>query len=321
MLKYFFLVYLFIQTCFIQAQQNWVRMDSVYAPLPASMEVWRSTESVGGKPSIVYLIRAKLSDAGLLFTADTSFKRRLTPRQFFEKNKAPLLVVNTSFFSFSTHQNLNVLIQNGVQLAYQVHSIPGKGRDTLTWRHPLGSALGITKNRVADVAWIFTDSISKYPLAVQAPVKPHQDSQSVLSKMAFLSMLQPANKPRPWKMNTAVGGGPVLVQGGAIAISNEEEMKFAGRAIDDRHPRTAMGYTRDGWLLILVAEGRHPGKAEGLTLRQTAQLLIDWNCLEGLNLDGGGSSSLLVNGKPTITPSDKEGERAVPGVFLIKSNY
>jgi exopolysaccharide biosynthesis protein len=71
-------------------------------------------------------------------------------------------------------------------------------------------------------------------------------------------------------------------------------------------------------LLVLVAEGRHLGKAEGLTLKQTAQLLIDWGCVEGLNLDGGGSSSLLINGKSTITPSDKEGERAVPGVFMIK---
>lgn len=321
MLRFFSILLLLLVYSFISvAQQYWVRVDSLFAPLSKSIEVWKSTSSVGGKPSIVYIVRAKLAATDLQFTADTSYRRRLTPRQFYEKNQAPILVVNASFFSFTTHQNLNLLIQNGVQCAFNIHSIAGKGRDTLTWKHPLGSAIGISKNRKADVAWTFTDSLKRYPLAVQNPAKPMRDSQPIFSEKSFTSMLQKDNKPRPWKMHTAVGGGPVLVQNGKIAIANEEEMKFAGRAIDDRHPRTAMGYTKDGWLLVLVAEGRHPGVAEGLTLKQTAQLLVDWNCLEGLNLDGGGSSALLLNGKSTITPSDKEGERAVPGVFIIKRN-
>jgi len=86
-----------------------------------------------------------------------------------------------------------------------------------------------------------------------------------------------------------------------------------------KHPRTAMGYTRDHKLIILVIEGRHPRTAEGATLTQEAQLLKDLGCVEALNLDGGGSSCMLVNGKPTIQVSDKEGQRPVPAVFLIKS--
>jgi exopolysaccharide biosynthesis protein len=80
-----------------------------------------------------------------------------------------------------------------------------------------------------------------------------------------------------------------------------------------------MGYTANGELIVLVVEGRFPGKAEGLTLTQTALLLQQIGCVEALNLDGGGSSCMLINGKETIRPSDKEGQRAVPGVFMIKS--
>jgi exopolysaccharide biosynthesis protein len=40
-------------------------------------------------------------------------------------------------------------------------------------------------------------------------------------------------------------------------------------------------------------------------------------CVEALNLDGGGSSCLLINGKETIKPCDKEGQRPVPAVFLV----
>jgi exopolysaccharide biosynthesis protein len=118
-------------------------------------------------------------------------------------------------------------------------------------------------------------------------------------------------------MQTAIGGGPVLLQNGEIQISNNEELKFAGKAIHDRHPRTAIGYTKDHKLILLVIEGRNP-EAHGATLAEEAQILKDLGCVEGLNLDGGGSSCLLVNGKETIKPSDKT-QRAVPAVFIIQT--
>ena len=93
---------------------------------------------------------------------------------------------------------------------------------------------------------------------------------------------------------------------------------FVGGELD-KHPRTAMGYTADGKLIILVIEGRFPGVAEGATLEQEAKILLDLGCYEALNLDGGGSSCMLVNGKETIKPSDKEGQRPVPGVFMIRA--
>jgi exopolysaccharide biosynthesis protein len=80
-----------------------------------------------------------------------------------------------------------------------------------------------------------------------------------------------------------------------------------------------MGYTSDGKLIIMCIQGRFPTKAEGANLTQEAQLLKDLGCTEALNLDGGGSSCLLVNGKPTMQVSDKEGQRPVPAVFMIKA--
>ena len=80
-----------------------------------------------------------------------------------------------------------------------------------------------------------------------------------------------------------------------------------------------MGYTADGQLIFLAIEGRSPGKAEGATLTQAAQMLQQIGCIEALNLDGGGSSCLLITGKQTIKPSAKEGQRGVPAVFVIKN--
>jgi exopolysaccharide biosynthesis protein len=109
----------------------------------------------------------------------------------------------------------------------------------------------------------------------------------------------------------------MLVQDGKIRITNNEEVMFTGKAIDDRHPRTVIGYTRDQKLIILAVEGRNKGVAEGATLTQLAEIMISLGCVEALNLDGGGSSCLLVNGRETIKPSDKTGQRPVPAVLLI----
>lgn len=118
-------------------------------------------------------------------------------------------------------------------------------------------------------------------------------------------------------METAIGGGPVLVQNGGISISNNEEMMFAGMGLYDKHPRTAIGYTQSGKLILLVIEGRNP-HAKGADLEQEAKILKDIGCWEAMNLDGGGSSCMLVNGKQTIKPSDISGQRAVPAVFIIR---
>ena len=293
------------------AQWNWQQMDTAYGELPASMHVYRTQDPVSGKPNVAFYVVADLQDSRLDFRSDTSYKRRLTPFQFQEKLQAPYLVVNTSFFSFTTHQNLNMMMDRGVMTAYNVHSIPAKGKDSLKFRHPLVATLGITSNRKVDVAWTFTDSSASLPWASQSP-KPFLMNES--TRFSKSDVAVPLKK---WKMQTAVSGGPVLVQEGKEQITNNEEWKFAGKAIDDRHPRTAMGYTADGKLIILVIEGRFPGKAEGATLTQTAEMLISLGCVEGLNLDGGGSSCMLVNGKQTIRPSDKEGQRAIPGIFYI----
>jgi hypothetical protein len=310
-MRFLLLVAGFIFLVFKGATQvRWTLVDSLYQPLPDGMHIYRTEDPVEGKPNIAYYVSAKLKDRSLHFLADTTTGRRLTPLGFYQKNEQPLLVVNTSFFSFSTHQNLNLVMNDGKILAYHVHDLAGKGVDTLTWRHPLGSAIGIFKNHTADISWQFTDSNLRYPLALQKPLTPFKDRTKGYTANSFFKA---ATDYQP------VGGGPVLLQEGKISVANNEELKFAGKAISDKHPRTAMGYTATGELIILAVQGRFPGKAEGLSLTQTALLLQEIGCVEALNLDGGGSSCLLVNGKETITPSDKEGQRAVPGVFMIKA--
>lgn len=307
------------------AQLKWVNVDSVYQPLPSSVHVYFTDSPVDtGKFRAYYLI-ADLKDKNLEFTVDTARDRRLTPSIFYERNGKALLVVNCTFFSFATNQNLNVVIKNGKLVGYNIHTINGRGKDTFTYRHPFGSAIGISKRYKADVTWLYTDSVLQHPYKLIVEPFLLKDSMLILDMKPRIKdqkrfrIIQGGYSPifAKWKVQTAVGGGPVLLQEGEIRITNNEELKFAGKAINDKHPRTGMGYTKDGKLIILVIEGRNKN-AGGATLTQEAQIFKDLGCWEALNLDGGGSSCMLINGKKTIKVSDAAGQRAVPAVFIIK---
>jgi len=296
------------------AQWRWKNADDAFQPLPSSVHVYRTDDSTEGKPNIAYYVSVDLSDKQRQITTQVGNGKRYTPAQYFEQEGNPLLVMNCTFFEFVHNSNQNMVVRNGKMLAYQVHSIAGKGKDTLTYRHAFGSAIGIDNKRRADIAWLYTDSASGSPYASQEPLNSFRDSVKKHSKKEMLAK----GHFSKWKMQAATGGGPVLVQDGQIRITNNEELKFGGKGINDKHPRSAMGYTPDGKLIFLVVEGRFPGKAEGATLTQEARMLQQIGCHEAMNLDGGGSSCLLINGKQTITPSDKEGQRAVPAVMIVK---
>ena len=316
---------LFVFSAAAQTPLNWQNVTAQFGSLPPSVTVHKTTTQLDGMPNIAFYVKAKLTDKNLAFDADTTKGRRLTPQQFYAKNGQPLVVVNTTFFSFSTNQNLNAVVKDGKLVAYNVTTVANRGKDTLTYTHLFGSAIGITKKRKADVAWLYTDSSKKKAYAIQLPMQAIKDSVAHYSMDEMIQRTRLVKGHRgdvqplleKWKMETAVGGGPVLVQQGAVKITNNEERKFAGKAIADKHPRTAMGYTADGYLIILAVEGRNKGVAEGASLTQLAKMLLELGCVEALNLDGGGSSCLLVNGKETIAPSDKV-QRAVPAVLIIQ---
>lgn len=318
-------VFLFLSTSGA-AQVRWINVDEEYNPLPKNFHIYKTTDSLDATPFIAYYAVMNLKEKELKFLTDTSVGRRLTPHQFYIKNKQPTLVINGTFFNFEKNQNLNLVINKGRLLSYNVHTMPGKGKDSLTYFHPLGSAIGISKKRKADVAWLYTDSSKNYALASQYAFPSQQDSLKTFDPSRNTNEKTTAygvkNKYqvsyfKKWKMNTAIGGGPVLVQNGEKKITNNEERKFGGAAINDKHPRTVIGYTADGRLIVMVIQGRSLD-AGGASLTQAARLMVSLGCVEALNLDGGGSSCMLINGKPTIQVSDKEGQRAVPAVFIVK---
>lgn len=105
-----------------------------------------------------------------------------------------------------------------------------------------------------------------------------------------------AGGPRRFEFDTAlsfpaklsVGGRPVLLRDGVrMALDPRDTM------VTRRHPRTLLGWTRTGDLLLVTIDGRRPGYSNGATLAEATDLLLELGAVDGVNLDGGGSSTFV----------------------------
>jgi hypothetical protein len=122
----------------------------------------------------------------------------------------------------------------------------------------------------------------------------------------------------PWsRAEDVLGAGPQLLKDGRVEITSERE-RMSVSLSTERHPRTAIGTTGDGRVLLVVVDGRQPGWSDGMLLEELAQLLRELGAVNGINLDGGGSSTMVVQGKVVNRPSDAAGERPVSDAILIK---
>lgn len=113
-----------------------------------------------------------------------------------------------------------------------------------------------------------------------------------------------------------VGAGPMIVSGGRVDITAERE-KMAPTFSTTRHPRTAIASLADGRALMVVVDGRQPASV-GMSLDELARLLVELGAVEGMNLDGGGSTAMVVMGTVVNHPSDLTGERPVSDAILVQ---
>ncbi|HAI52891.1 MAG: phosphodiester glycosidase family protein [Limnochordia bacterium] len=112
-----------------------------------------------------------------------------------------------------------------------------------------------------------------------------------------------------------IGGGPRLVRAGVLDITGEEEA-FKDDILKGRAPRTAIGITADDKLLLVTVNGRQPNVSVGMTLDELGNLLIELGALEAMNLDGGGSTTMVIRNLVLNLPSDGK-ERAVSNAIVV----
>jgi hypothetical protein len=111
-----------------------------------------------------------------------------------------------------------------------------------------------------------------------------------------------------------IGGMPVLVQDGHVVA----EECFT--SICHRNPRTAVGWTANGRVLLVVIDGRQASWSAGVTLVTLAQIMRDLGAVDAINLDGGGATTMVVRGDVVNRPSDGFQRHVTTAVLVLPGN-
>ena len=119
------------------------------------------------------------------------------------------------------------------------------------------------------------------------------------------------------KVTQAVGAGPCLVKNGEIYMTTLGE-EFGSDVAGGRAPRTALGITKDGKALLVVVDGRSRSSV-GYTLLELARFMLEQGAVEAMNLDGGGSSQMIIGSQIVNTPSDGRERRLGAGIAVVKT--
>ncbi len=132
-----------------------------------------------------------------------------------------------------------------------------------------------------------------------------------------IEAMQPGDRVRlSWsvgwpKVLDSVGGMPRLVDDGR-SVAPRCRSSFCRR-----NPRTGIGVTSGGTLLLVVVDGRSR-RSVGMTLRRFGRTFLDLGAVEAVNLDGGGSSVMWIRGRGIVnSPSDPGGERSVVNALMV----
>jgi len=142
-------------------------------------------------------------------------------------------------------------------------------------------------------------------LAVSAPVGA--------IPVVDLAMRYGSRLLRPGAYGAVVGGGPRLLKRGRLKVRTGPEGFSAAFAA--RNPRTLAGVARDGDVLLVTVDGRQR-RSVGVTLVEAARVMRALGTRNALNLDGGGSSAMVVGGRVVNRPSDGA-ERAVSDAIVV----
>jgi hypothetical protein len=118
----------------------------------------------------------------------------------------------------------------------------------------------------------------------------------------------------PARVRELVGGYPMLLRDGKHVFENTKAI-LSGFSVT-QHPRTAVATLADGSLLIIAVDGRSEA-SKGMSLTQLTDFLVSLGAVNALNLDGGGSTVMVVADSIVNHPSDKEGERAVANALVV----
>ena len=288
---------------------DWEKDNILSLDFPKSAAVYQNKSVLNGHSFKGTAFVFNLADTNLVISTALN-TNRLTPTNWLTNEKGNVLaVINGGYFDLTNGQSYSLVVNENKMLSANVKALTRSFNGINTSYYPTRCAFGLT-NRIPSCEWIYNVAgTTNYAYPTPSPNALNTAPQAKPSEIF------PANSS-VWSPQTAIGGSPMLLKKGNIMISDVEELidinNKTGRS------RSAIGFTAKNRVVILAIEKNATTGNLGVSLSEMAQLLKDMGCTDAINLDGGGSTCLLVNnGKVTNQPEGNT-QRAVSSVIFVK---
>ena len=301
---------IFISSCarngksFSIINMTWEIVESTTPNFPAGIKIMKGRNDELPINAWAAIIDPRDPDVDLNVIVSEDLDRRETLTQF-SQNKKARVVVNGGYFLIdkTPTEHVGLLYVNNRTVAPATRSVLRNNKRYFTAR----GALGFLDDGGIDIAWVTSRNDSLFNFSEPVKNQPEEPVDSF-----------DFSKAETWEVDDAIHAGPVLMHDGKIRVTSNEEV-FFGSTIPDIHPRTAAGYRNSGELVLLVVDGRQVD-SRGVDLQELAILMRDLGCVEAINLDGGGSSGMVVDGKLLNRPAGTTSQREVMSAIAVSVN-
>lgn len=306
-MKHTYFIFLFLYSCGETVSHTeipivWTQEEKINKELSNGMIIYSGTnKSIPLKVWYGKINRPDSSfDVKVLVSNDKD--KRESPTQFLNRTGADL-VINAGYFRMDKNPT------NHVGFLYLANKMIERPFATLLrWNRRYRTArgaFGILESGKGEIVWSYSRNDSLFQWNNPTPNEPNHPVKSLDFTIAEY-----------WPVRDAVQAGPVLMKNGQIKITSDEEL-FFNTKIPGVHPRSAVGIDQSGNIILCVVDGRQM-ESRGVDLNELAIIMRDIGCVDALNLDGGGSSAMVVKGKLINRPAGLISEREIMsaiGVF------
>jgi hypothetical protein len=302
---------IFVSTNFlISAGLDLVWVPKTDVALPAEIAVYTTSATLNGRAFKAWYAIADMSTGNIELRSILSTTRK-TPSAFVtDYGNDACVCTNGGYFdtSTSTSSSYSLVVDQGSVKAGNIAAVTRSGQSY----YPTRGALGVDKDQHPSIGWSY--SLSGIPWLYPAP-SPNVEGASPQAQPGTTFPVGGS----AWNIYSAIGGAPVLLKNGINQINNYAtnyellQSDIFGSGV--LAPRTAIGYTGSGKIVLLVCDGRQV-TSQGATLDELAQIMSELGCTDALNLDGGGSTAMITGGTCVNNPSDGS-QRAVASAVMF----
>lgn len=284
--------------------------DITPSDVPSEIKVYKASTNVTGRPTNIWYAIADLSTGNVVLRTLCPPSNAKTSVYAKANVTTPYVFTNGGYFGGGA--SVSYLLDQGEKKA-ENQSLLSRKKDYYVSR----GVFGATATGESSVCWRFGGTTNGGPFFYDTPI-PQIDGWPVV--MPSSTVPAAAIDPHYY---SALGGGPVLVKDGRTVINYlmEEDVYLSNFELfpsdiyhkTTRQPRTAIGRTADGKVVLMVVDGRNSGVSEGVVLTDLARLMTGVGCVDAMNLDGGGSSVICAGQDLNVLnrPSSSGVERAV----------